>query len=166
LVLLYVSSFSDSIIPVRDRPAASAIAQASVPAAETGTRTVRSLALATLAPSPDQLVATPAQAGTDGHEVAVRPDLSRAPASPGEAEQADSIQARTADAGACAGGDASRPTEAAAAPLTAPVGPKVPGGQRDMRHRRVGGALVGPYVTRSSRGTWLFPPNSNGGANS
>jgi hypothetical protein len=28
------------------------------------------------------------------------------------------------------------------------------------------GATISTYVTRSSQGTWLFPPNPNGGANS
>ena len=28
-----------------------------------------------------------------------------------------------------------------------------------------GGASVGMYVTQTSHGTWLFPPNPNGGAN-
>jgi hypothetical protein len=27
------------------------------------------------------------------------------------------------------------------------------------------GATIGIYTTRSSHGTWLFPPNPNGGAN-
>jgi hypothetical protein len=28
------------------------------------------------------------------------------------------------------------------------------------------GAIIGTFVTRSSQGTWLFPPNPNAGANS
>ena len=30
---------------------------------------------------------------------------------------------------------------------------------------QTGGASVGTYVTQTSHGTWLFPPNPNSGAN-
>jgi hypothetical protein len=166
LALLHVSSFSDSISIMHNLPAASTGTQASATqAAVPETGRIQPPASVVLTPYPALFSATPVTVGTDG-EAAARRGLPPEPASPGEAEQAAAIQAGTGDTGEGAGADAGRQLEAAAPPLTAQVGPKVPGTGRGLGHRRASGPLVGPYVTRSSRGTWLFAPNSNGGANS
>jgi hypothetical protein len=174
LILLFVGSFSDSIIKVRDMPATSAVAQAPVAqAAVAEAGPLPRLASAVLAACPTQLPATSVQAAADGEHGVARRGLLPDPASPSEAQQVALIQPRTGDMEERAGDDSSHQTDAAAsqvaasvALLTVPVAPKGPGAERGWGQRRPGGAPVRPDATRASRGTWLFAPNSNGGANS
>lgn len=174
LILLFVGSFSDSIIKVRDMPATSAVAQAPVTqAAVAEAGPIPRLASAVLAACPTQLPATSVQAAADGEHGVARRGLLPDPASPSEAQQVALIQPRTGDMEERAGDDSSHQTDAAAsqvaasvALLTVPVAPKGPGAERGWGQRRPGGAPVRPDATRASRGTWLFAPNSNGGANS
>jgi hypothetical protein len=174
LILLFVGSFSDSIIKVRDMPATSAVAQAPVAqAAVAEAGQIPRLASAGLAACPTQLPATSVQAAADGEHGVARRGLLPDPASPSEAQQVALIQPRTGDMEERAGDDSSHQTDAAAsqvaasvALLTVPVAPKGPGAERGWGQRRPGGAPVRPDATRASRGTWLFAPNSNGGANS
>jgi hypothetical protein len=175
LILLYVGSFSDSIITVRDLPSSSAIAQATVSqAAMAEVRPIQSPASATLSPSPAQVSAKPAQADTDGDEGVVRRDLLRESPSLGETERVTSIQPQTGDAAESAGDSAASRPAATTAPqmpatgalLTALVHPKTLGAERGPGHRRARVLPVRPYATGSSRGTWLSAPNPNAGANS
>jgi hypothetical protein len=53
-------------------------------------------------------------------------------------------------------------TVTAMSAATPPASPERPG-KRDWHHGRRG--PLGAYVALSSRGTWLFPPNANGGGN-
>jgi hypothetical protein len=174
LVLLYVGSFSDSIITMRDLPSSSAVAQPPVPqAAMAEAMPIQSAASATLAPSPAQLSAKPAQAGTDGEEGMIGRGPLREPPSLGETERVASIQPQTGNVAESAGDNAGRQVAAAAPQLptegalpTAPVYPKVLGAARGPRHRHARVLPIRPYATGSSRGTWLSAPNPNGGANS
>ena len=175
LILLYVGSFSDSIIAMRDLPSSSDVAQPPVPqAARAEAMPIQSPASATLSPSPAQLSAKPAQADIDGEAAMIGRGSLREPPPLSETERIASIQPQTGDVAASAGDNAGRQVAAAApqmptqgAPLlTAPVYPKVPGAERGPRHRHARGLPVRPYATGSSRGTWLSAPNPNGGANS
>jgi hypothetical protein len=85
LILLFVCSFSDSIITMRDVSSTSAVIQAPMTHV-TEARQIQSLV--TLSPSPGQFSAT---ADTDIEKGEVRGGLLRDPPSPGEAEQAAPI---------------------------------------------------------------------------
>ena len=146
LILLFVSPDRDSNITMRDMPSASAVAQAPMTsAAAAEAKPIQLLTSATLSLSLAQFSAKPAQTE---------------PPSFGAAEQVASIQPQFVDVGESANDDASR--QDAAAPLTAPVYPKIPSAGRGSVHRRTPGLPVRPYVTQLSHGTWLFPPNQTG----
>jgi hypothetical protein len=131
---------------MRDMPSASAVAQAPMTsAAAAEAKPIQLLTSDTLSLSLAQFSAKPAQTE---------------PPSFGAAEQVATIQPQFVDVGESANDDASR--QDAAAPLTAPVYPKIPSAGRGSVHRRTPGLPVGPYVTQSNRGTWLFPPNQTG----
>jgi hypothetical protein len=172
LILLYVGSFSDSIIAMRDLPSSSAVAQPPVPqAAMAEAMPIQPAASAALSPSPAQLSAKPAQADTDGAEEMIRRGSLREPPSLGETGRIAPIQPQTGNVAASAGDSAGRQVAAAPMPTeralpTAPVYPKAPGVERGPRHRHARGLSVRPYAAGSSRGTWLSAPNPNGGANS
>jgi hypothetical protein len=177
LILLYVGSFSDSIITMRDLPSFSVVAQPPVPqAAMAEAMPIQPAASAALSPSPAQLSAKPAQADTDDAEGMIRRGSLREPPSLGETGATGgiaSIQPQTGNVAEGAGDNAGRQVAASAPPMpiegalpTAPVYPKVLGAERGPRHRHARGLPVRPYATGSSRGTWLSAPNPNGGANS
>jgi hypothetical protein len=174
LILLFVSSFSDSSVTRRDLPPAAAVAHAPVaPAAVAETRALQSPASAALSPAA-QLAATPAPSDTDTVDGEASRGLLRGAAHDGDAEHIALIESQTGNAGEHASDDASRPTAAALpqspaadALLTAPVFRSVPGAERGPGYRRAHGPSVRPYATTpSSHGTWLFPPALNAGANS
>ncbi|MGA8192243.1 MAG: hypothetical protein WB902_02615 [Acetobacteraceae bacterium] len=94
------------------------------------------------------------------------------PAAVTEAEPAASLQPQDGRVANSADEDASDRTVAIAPPepaaealLTVPAYPRAPA-ERGVAHRRAQGPQVPTYVTRSSRGTWLFPPTVNAGGNS
>jgi len=94
------------------------------------------------------------------------------PAAVTEAERAASLQPQDGRFANSADEDASGRTIAVAPPepvsealLTVPAYPRAPA-ERGVAHRRAQGPQVPTYVTRSSRGTWLFPPTVNAGGNS
>jgi hypothetical protein len=110
----------------------------------------------------DQAPAALATAATTTHE----------PAAVTEAERAASLQPQDGRFANSADEDASGRTIAVAPPepvsealLTVPAYPRAPA-ERGVAHRRAQGPQVPTYVTRSSRGTWLFPPTVNAGGNS
>jgi len=110
----------------------------------------------------DQAPAALATAATTTHE----------PAAVTEAERAASLQPQDGRFANSADEDASGRTVAVAPPepvsealLTVPAYPRAPA-ERGVAHRRAQGPQVPTYVTRSSRGTWLFPPTVNAGGNS
>ena len=174
LILLFVSSFSDSSVTIGDLPSAAAVAHApGAPAAVVATRPLQSQASAALS-AVAQLSATPAPSDTDTvDEEASRGSLRQTP-SLGDAEHLALIEARTGNVGEHASDDASSPTAvappqapAAEAVLTAPVFPSVRGAERGPGYRRAHGRSVRSYgTTPPSHGTWLFPPAPNAGANS
>ena len=174
LILLFVSSFSDSSVTMRDLPSAAAVAHAPVaPAAVAETRPLQSPASAALSPAA-QLSAAPAPSDTDTVDgEASRGLLHEAPPL-GDAEHIALIKSRTGNGGEHASDDAGRPTAAALpqapaadALLTAPLFPGVPGAERGRGTRRAHGPSVRPYATTPlSHGTWLFPPAPHAGANS
>jgi hypothetical protein len=138
LSLLYASSFSESMPLMRERPASPAVA------------------------GPPAL-----QAAFDGSPAAAAvapPGLPSEPP-PDAADQVAAIPTGTGDAAA---GVSDEPVDQAAAQalLTAPSRPKAAGSDRSASRRRPATSLIGPYVTRSSRGTWLFPAATNSGSNS
>jgi hypothetical protein len=172
LILLFVGSFGDSNITMRDLPSASAVAQTPVmPVA--ATTPIQSRPSATLSPSPAQLTAKPAPDAIDGEEGTVGRGLLTERTSFGGAEQLASVHPQTGDEGKSVGDYASRPTDTAAPQVpvagalpTAPVYTKPPVADRGWGHRRASGPSVRSYTTRSNRGTWLSAPAVNAGANS
>ena len=145
LILLFMRPFGASNITIRDMPSASAVAQTPMMSAAEA-KPIQLLTSDTLSLSLAQFAAKPAQTE---------------PPSFGAAEQVATIQPQFVDVGESANDDASR--QDAAAPLTAPVYPKIPSAGRGSVHRRTPGLPVRPYVTQLSHGTWLFPPNQTGG---
>ena len=174
LILLFVISFDNSSVTIRDLPSAAAVAHAPVaPAAVVETRLLHSqasAALSAIAP----FSATPAPSDTDTVDgEASRGSLRQTP-SFGDAEHLALIDSQTGNVGEHASDDASSPTAiappqapAAEAVLTAPVFSSVRGAERGPGYRRAHGPSVRSYgTTPLSHGTWLFPPAPNAGANS
>jgi hypothetical protein len=172
LILLFVGSFSDSSVTVRDMPLASAVPQArmtrvSMTEAMAETRPVEVLASETLAS------AKSTEGDTAGEVGMARPDSPREPPSLGEAEHVASVQPKTGNVGDSTGDDVGRQTSEATplvsnveTLLMAPNDRRLPVGSRGSGHRRIHGPSIRSYVVPSSRGTWLFPPAQNAGGNS
>jgi uncharacterized RDD family membrane protein YckC len=172
LILLLVGSFCNSNITMRDLLSASTVAQArATKPAEA--RPILSSASPASSPSSAQMIsAKPAEAGTDGEGVALL-GLLRDSRSLGEAEQVASIRPQNGGVKGSAEDDASHNTgeavpqvPAAATLVTVPVTAlaAVPIYHKVL-HRPARGSSAHPYATPPSRGTWLYAPISNGGAN-
>src|SRR5271165_5039933 len=146
LILLLVGSFCNLNITMRDLLSASTVAQA---------RTTK-----------------PAEAGTDGEGVALL-GLLRDSRSLGEAERIASIQPHVGGVKGSAEDDAGHNTgEAVPQVPTAATLVSVPVRAlaavpiyHKVLHRPARGSSAHPYATPPSRGTWLYVPISNGGAN-
>lgn len=183
LILLLVGSFCNSNITMRDLSSASTVAQ--VPATKPAqARPILSLASAASPPSNAQISAKLTEAGTDGEEGMALLGLLRESRLLGEPEQVASIRPQIGGARGRAEDDASHGTgeavpqvPAAATLVTAPVDHvatlaaepgyhKVLGAERSREHPRARGPAVHSYAAPPSHGTWLYAPNSNGGANS
>jgi hypothetical protein len=170
LILLFVCSFSDSIITMRGVPSAAAVAQAPM----THLAEARPIQLlVTLSPSPAQFSAKPTQADTDIEKGEVGGGLLREPPSLGEAEQVAPIQPGIGDMEQSDRDDASRQTDAVVPQVSGVAAPPIArlhaklAAERGLAHRYTRGPPVRSYVTRpSSRGVWLFGPTGNEGANS
>jgi hypothetical protein len=154
---------------MRDLPLAFAVGQAPMTRAAPEMRPIQALASAA------QVSEKSAQDDTAGEPGMAWRGSQSDRVSLGKAEQVASIQPRTGNMGDSAGADVGRQTHATAPPvpntealLTAPGYPRLPGSDRGSGHRRTHtyGVSVRPYAIRSSRGTWLFPPAPNAGANS
>jgi hypothetical protein len=136
LILLFISSFSDSGAPTRDLSSASAVVQAPMTQA---TAVATKHDPATLAEAEPAALLQPRDGGVGNG-----------------ADEDDGGQTAAI----------APPEPAVEALLTTPVYPKSPGPERGAVHRRAHEPLVRTYVTPSSRGIWLFPPTANAGGNS
>ena len=113
------------------------------------------------------LLGTPAQADSHAAEVPSDDLLTERPA-PDNADQVASAPPDPAAMGESARDDAgSSQIDAAVALLTVPAAAvRAPAPERGLARRHTPTPYILPYVTRSSRGTWLFASATNAGANS